>query len=330
MWRTDDGTDGFGAMCQMFRADAYRGRRVRFSAFVRTENAQHAGLCLRVDGPETVNGDRPLAFDNMDPRPICGTTEWTKYACVVDVSERATEILVGNILTARGDFYWSDLRFEVVDESVPSTDFYAASVAAVGNAPATPLPPEPVNLDFTSAPRAEGDPLLGRAPAGWRLWGSHARVYCAELTSETFDGKPVVRMVRLDESTEGGAGMVQTFDARAYCGRRIRLSAALRAVEVGRARLTLRVDGPGHDNVLAFDNMEPRLLKGTTHWARYACVVDVPPEATTTYVSGGLGGGGELYVSDYRFEVVDESVPVTDMMVSSRRKSPVNLDFSEE
>lgn len=187
-------------------------------------------------------------------------------------------------------------------------------------------PSAPVNLDFSAPPRAAGDPLFGRAPPGWRLWGGHADSYSAEVTSETFEGKPVVRMWRFGEGTAGGAGIVQSVDARAYLGKRVRLSAALRAVDMRLGRLTLRIDGPGRDNVLAFDNMDPRVISGTTDWSRHACVVDVPPEAALIMISSGGDGGGALYTSDFRFEVVDESVPVTDM----RRRSPTNLDFSEE
>src|SRR5690242_12779100 len=119
MWRSGDGIDEFGAMFQVFRPDAYRGKRVRLSAALRTVDVTgRAALCFRVDGPK-----RSLAFDNMNDRPaICDTTEWARHACVLDVSEQATAIFISNILSGRGELFWSDVRFEIVEATVPVTD----------------------------------------------------------------------------------------------------------------------------------------------------------------------------------------------------------------
>jgi hypothetical protein len=45
--------DGFGTLMQDFRAKQYVGKRVRFSAFVKSENVEGwAGLWMRVDKGE--------------------------------------------------------------------------------------------------------------------------------------------------------------------------------------------------------------------------------------------------------------------------------------
>ena len=56
--------DGFGTLMQSFKADAYRGKRIRLSAWMKTENAASAQMWLRLDGTKSV-----LGFDNMDSRP---------------------------------------------------------------------------------------------------------------------------------------------------------------------------------------------------------------------------------------------------------------------
>jgi hypothetical protein len=56
------------------------------------------------------------------------------------------------------------------------------------------------------------------------------------------------------------------------------------------------------------------LISGTTAWSRHACVVDVPNDAVAIFISNILAGHGELHWADLRFEVVDDSVPVTDML----------------
>src|SRR5947209_267405 len=58
---------GFATLMQMFRADAYRGKRLRMSGHVKADRiVGWAGLWMRVDGP----GGTQLAFDNMRSRPI--------------------------------------------------------------------------------------------------------------------------------------------------------------------------------------------------------------------------------------------------------------------
>ena len=73
---------GFGTMMQMFKANDYLNKRMRFSAFVKSEGIEAwAGLWMRIDGPQ--HGS--LGFDNMQNRPIKGTTNWHKYDVVLDV-----------------------------------------------------------------------------------------------------------------------------------------------------------------------------------------------------------------------------------------------------
>src|SRR5512138_2169475 len=95
----------FGALSQTIKADAYRGQRLRFSALVRTENAENmAALFMRVGGP----GDKMLAIDNMRDRRITGTTGWTRYAIVLDVAEDAETIIFGFFLSLNGQAWMAD------------------------------------------------------------------------------------------------------------------------------------------------------------------------------------------------------------------------------
>lgn len=107
--------DGFGTLMQEFRAEHYLGERVRFSAFVKTEEAEDwAGLWMRVD-----NGSKQIAFDNMQSRPIKGTTDWKKYEVVLDVPQEATGIFFGILLSGSGTAWLNNANFEIVGSSVP-------------------------------------------------------------------------------------------------------------------------------------------------------------------------------------------------------------------
>jgi len=62
-----------------------------------------------------------LGFDNMDDRPVTGTTEWAQHAIVLDVPSEATRFFFGVFQVGPGATWFDDFRFEVVDESVPTT-----------------------------------------------------------------------------------------------------------------------------------------------------------------------------------------------------------------
>lgn len=125
---------GFGTLMQTFRADRFRGRRLRMSAFVRTADVEHlAGLWMRVDGPD----ETTLSFDNMQDRPILGTTDWRQYRIVLDVPANSEVIAFGVLLGSSGQVWLDDVAFEAVDKDTPTT-----------GADLDELPAAPVNLDF--------------------------------------------------------------------------------------------------------------------------------------------------------------------------------------
>jgi hypothetical protein len=132
--KSHEAVSGFGTMMQQFAADDYLGKRVRFSASVRTENVTGwSGLWMRTDSNER----SAMTFDNMKDRPIKGTTGWNRTAVVLDVPANATLIALGVIVSGEGAAWLDDVRFEVVPNSVPTTDSKRAH-----------LKRGPENLDF--------------------------------------------------------------------------------------------------------------------------------------------------------------------------------------
>lgn len=117
--KSREAVSGFGTMMQQFAADDYRGKRVRFSAAVRTENVMGwAGLWMRTDSTER----NSLTFDNMQDRPIKGTTGWNRIAVVLDVPVNASMISFGVIISGEGGAWLDDIKFEIVPNTVPTTD----------------------------------------------------------------------------------------------------------------------------------------------------------------------------------------------------------------
>jgi hypothetical protein len=127
-------SEGFGTLMQMADPGEYRGKRVRFSGWVKAEGVSDwAGLWFRVDGP----GNKALSFDNMQGRPIKGTGDWTLHEIVLDVPDEAVALAYGVLLSGAGHVWMDDLQFEIVAADVPVT-------GSRGGTPPTP----PQNLSF--------------------------------------------------------------------------------------------------------------------------------------------------------------------------------------
>jgi len=120
---------------QTFDATEYRGKRLRLSAYVKSESVENwAGVWMRID-----RAKESVAFDNMQNRPITGTQGWTQHSIVLDVDPNATGVAFGILLSGKGAVWIDDLAFEVVGEDVPVTDMRVPSKS-------------PRNLDFENTP----------------------------------------------------------------------------------------------------------------------------------------------------------------------------------
>ena len=146
-------SNGFGTLMQTFKADKFRGKRLRLTGFVKSRDvADWAGLWVRVDGTEKT----ALAFDNMMDRKIEGTTEWTKYSIVLDVPEDAAAIAFGLLMGGKGQVWVDDLAFDVVGPDVASTALATEPQELPEDAKERfkanlkLLPKEPKNLGFES------------------------------------------------------------------------------------------------------------------------------------------------------------------------------------
>lgn len=146
---SDPPAANFGGVAQVVRADAYRGKRVRFSAFVRTESVTQGGAAIwfRVDD---VDG-RIQEFDNMfvSDRALTGTQEWRRVEAVLDVPESAGGLFYGALLKGSGSMWMDTTRIEVVGFDVATT---VPVSKAKGTNPVLPanVPTAPSNLDFES------------------------------------------------------------------------------------------------------------------------------------------------------------------------------------
>jgi hypothetical protein len=128
----DEKIKGFGTLLQFMEAEKYYNKRIKLSANIRTNDVK--GKCmmwLRVDSKFSRNY---LAFDNMNDRPIQGTTEWHKYEIVLDVSPDASNLFYGVLIIGEGEAFVDNLVFELVDEQTVVTGWVRTN--------------KPLNLNF--------------------------------------------------------------------------------------------------------------------------------------------------------------------------------------
>jgi hypothetical protein len=121
---------------QAIKADRYRGRKVRWSAYLRTE---HAGSVWNDDPPgatriEAVKDTSPGAglYVMIDSREdtllyamtkdrLVGTNNWTRLDMIFDVPLQSALVTIGVFLSGQGKLWATAFAFEEVSPSLPTT-----------------------------------------------------------------------------------------------------------------------------------------------------------------------------------------------------------------
>jgi hypothetical protein len=88
---TEDMQYGFGTIMRHIEPGEYAGKRIMLSGYIKAQSvSKSAGMWMRIDGrtPGVM-----LGFDNMNDRPIQGTTDWQKYEIVLDVPDSSAAIV---------------------------------------------------------------------------------------------------------------------------------------------------------------------------------------------------------------------------------------------
>jgi len=177
-----------------------------------------------------------------------------------------------------------------------------AGAYALSRGGAEPGPAEP-----PSAVGPEQAPSRPETPRG-RLqpaadWGGGGNGYELGIDEAVKRSGRSSGSIRSVGDSPGAFGtLTQGFQAAAYRGKRLKLSAQVKAEGIEKqSGLWLRVDGK-RPAVLAFDNMEDRPIKGTADWKKYEVVLDIPEEAEEIYFGFLLAGKGRAWVDDITFE----------------------------
>ncbi|GAA3644134.1 hypothetical protein [Flavivirga jejuensis] len=114
----DSEINGFGTIMQNFEPGKFLDKKVKLTCYIKSKNIKKwAGMWLRIDGV----GKKSLGFDNMQNRPIKGTTDWTKYEIILKVPKEATNIAYGVLTSGTGEVLIDDFKFEIVSDDHKNT-----------------------------------------------------------------------------------------------------------------------------------------------------------------------------------------------------------------
>ncbi len=168
-------------------------------------------------------------------------------------------------------------------------------------------------------------------PYGWKLHGSRAEKYECGVDRDTVrDGKPSAYLRSLSSTIPGDAIVLQYLAPDKFIDQRIQVSGWVKTKDVtDMAGLWVRLGSPTNDMV-GFDNMENRPVKGTTEWTKYSVVLDIPPDTREIAFGFSLHGPGTLWVNDLTFTTVAKTVPTTNLLKKKHYPDePVNIDFTD-
>ncbi|MGA2691583.1 MAG: peptidylprolyl isomerase [Opitutaceae bacterium] len=131
--------EGSAGIMQKCSAENFVGKKLQFSAWMKTDGAKDGGahLWFRVDGKEK---GVALRFDNMDDRPVKGTTDWHSYSITLDVPSDAVALAYGFYVSGVGEAWVNDVRFVDIGRGQP--------IIPIPSFDANSLPRGPVNFNF--------------------------------------------------------------------------------------------------------------------------------------------------------------------------------------
>lgn len=169
------------------------------------------------------------------------------------------------------------------------------------------------------------------APNGWIMTGDSPFGYETGLDNRiVHSGNNSAFLRSKDKNVGSFATLMQQIKSDQYRGERVRFSAFVKSTDVqDAAGLWMRVDHSSGE-VLAFDNMMNRPIKGTNEWNHFSVVLDISIKSEVIAFGMLLNGPGHIWMDELGFEIVDESVPVTEQNATEGLSNePTNLNFED-
>ena len=138
-----------GTLMQVSSASAYRGKRIRFSAFLRGDAiAMRAGLWIRADDIDGTTVAFRNCYAASTPKSfVQGTTDWKEVEILIDIPDTAVDLSFGVLLGGTGKVWIDNASIAVIGP------YDAARADQVERVPHNSIDPQklstiPQNMDF--------------------------------------------------------------------------------------------------------------------------------------------------------------------------------------
>jgi hypothetical protein len=144
--------------------------------------------------------------------------------------------------------------------------------------------------------------------AGWTTI-QHAGEVAYRFTLDSIRPFSGQSSARIEQFAQQEFGLFkQVIDARPLAGKRMKLSAQLRAdkIQAGGAGLYLRVDGPG--DVILGNDFTSGATAGTHGWKPFRAVIDIPAEAVRLEIGVMMQAFGVIWVDDIALATTTEPI----------------------
>ena len=270
----------------------FKGNTVTVKAFMKLEGVEKPiGLLLRIDGDR----NETLQFNNMQQKGIVGTHDWKEYSVTLPLPENAKTILIGAIHSGKGKLWVDDFQVIIKHE----IDF---------------------NLGFENVSDVNG------LPDEWFKWGTPSyNIQVDSVIKHT--GKYALRVEPKDGTNTEGFGCPARTILANYEGEKITLKAFMKTEGVEQPiGLMLRIDGNANE-VLQFDNMQQKGIKGSGAWEEYAVTLPLPEKAQNIHIGAILSGKGKLWIDDFQVLIDDEDISKAKAKPKKTYKADEDTEF---
>src|SRR5699024_12060207 len=174
--------------------------------------------------------------------------------------------------------------------------------------------------------------LMDTPIEGWTFTGTDVDKY--KMEKDYLDSNQSDYSIRISSNftdidpSHDFSNLMQTFQAKLFLEKRMRLSAFIKSEDVeGWSGLWMRIDDKAYEMV-GFDNMSNRPIKGSTSWNHYSCVLDIPKESMNINIGVILAGSGKIWIDDFSFDEVDDSISTTDIREAEEDRKSTRLNSS--
>ena len=174
--------------------------------------------------------------------------------------------------------------------------------------------------------------LSKKLPKHWGLTGTNSDRFEVCLDQTTMhNGKPSLLIQSKTAGEEDYAYFYQLTHCTEWIGKRLRVSAYFKTEAVeGHAVISVNLQTQSGE-IVVYDAMIDRSLKGDNDWCRVETVFDVPVDCRFLYFGPALWGRGKMWVAEFTVEPVARSVRRTDNHGTHALLAlhPINLDFGD-